>query len=668
MGLAAPLWLLGLLTVALPLYLHLLRRSSSRPQPFASLMLFEPHQPGTERRRRLRYPLLLSLRLALLALLALAFAGPYVRGRLLAVPPDRLLVLVIDDSASMAARSGAGTRLQQAQRAALAVARSRRGGDRVQVLALDSRVHVLTQPLGDTGAVAAAVDAVTPTDARGSFALLGAVPGALARDAHTPVEIHLFSDLQATGMPADLSELQLPPGVRLVLHPVGGAAPNWTVESVDAPAQVWDPRPARIQAVIAGFGTPAATRTATLFIDGRQAGRAQVAVPAGGRSVASFTAVAIPFGLSRGVVRIDAADALPADDEYDFVMQRAERVHGLFVHQSADTRSPLYFGAAAGAASEAAVQLGDIAVQQLPRQDLAGVSFVILDDVAQLPPLQERRLEAYVRAGGAVLVSLGPAAAQRRDIPVFGGRIGALRRYEGPGQFAVVGQADAAYPPAGSLGEWSGVRFFYAARVDPAGARVGLALADGTPLLMEKRLGAGRVLLFASGFDNLTNDLPLHPVFVAFADRLLRHLAGRPERAAARTVGDYVELRAAGERGSVDVREPDGNRPLSLDQAGKLSSWQLQRAGFYDLQYADGRRDVVAANLPRLESDLRPAPPETLALWQAQARSGAAAAAAGTGSEQPRSLWWYAMAAALALVLLESVVAGRYLGTQRDAP
>ena len=36
-------------------------------------------------------------------------------------------------------------------------------------------------------------------------------------------------------------------------------------------------------------------------------------------------------------------------------------------------------------------------------------------------------------------------------------------------------------------------------------------LTDGTPLLLEKQIGEGHVLLFTSGLENLTNDLPLHP-------------------------------------------------------------------------------------------------------------------------------------------------------------
>ena len=91
MGFLAPAFLVGALAIGLPLYLHLLRRKTTNPQPFSSLMLFEPQQQSTARRRRLRYWLLLSMRLALLLLLAMTFAEPYVTQLLPGGTRDELL-------------------------------------------------------------------------------------------------------------------------------------------------------------------------------------------------------------------------------------------------------------------------------------------------------------------------------------------------------------------------------------------------------------------------------------------------------------------------------------------------------------------------------------------------------------------------------------------------
>ena len=79
MGLFAPWFLAGAAAVGLPIYLHLLRRHSTTPRPFGSLMFFEPRTQSSIRHRRLRYLLLLSLRMLLLVLLAVAFANPFVK-------------------------------------------------------------------------------------------------------------------------------------------------------------------------------------------------------------------------------------------------------------------------------------------------------------------------------------------------------------------------------------------------------------------------------------------------------------------------------------------------------------------------------------------------------------------------------------------------------------
>ena len=62
----------------------------------------------------------------------------------------------------------------------------------------------------------------------------------MAETVHTPMELHLFSDMQEPNMPGNFADMVMPGNVALVLHRVGptAAVPNWTVESVQAPAQL----------------------------------------------------------------------------------------------------------------------------------------------------------------------------------------------------------------------------------------------------------------------------------------------------------------------------------------------------------------------------------------------------------------------------------------------
>jgi len=208
MGFLAPAFLFGALAVGVPLYLHLLRRNTSIPLPFSSLMFFEKQAPNAVRRRRLRHWLLLALRLAVLLFLALAFAEPYLTRALPGVAPEKLLLVAIDDSFSMRA----GTRLEDAKRQALELLSAKRAGDRAQVLSLEARVHLLTQTTQDMRTLRDAVNGIQPGDSRTNYGTLVSVVKSISENEHVPVEVHLFSDLQKTAMPASFSELTLPSG------------------------------------------------------------------------------------------------------------------------------------------------------------------------------------------------------------------------------------------------------------------------------------------------------------------------------------------------------------------------------------------------------------------------------------------------------------------------
>ena len=687
MGFLAPAFLFGALAVGVPLYLHLLRRNTSTPMPFSSLMFFERRPQSAVQRRRLRYWLLLALRLAVLLMLALAFAEPYLSRSIAGIVPEKLMLLVVDDSFSMRA----GMRLEEAKRQALAVLDQRRSSDRAQVLSLGAQVHVLTQATQDTRSLREALESIQPGDSRASFGTLATVVRSIADSEKVPVDVHLFSDLQRTGMPPSFGEMALPATVSLQLHAVGGSpSPNWTVESVAAPRQVWDPRTAHIQAVIAGYGTPAAARTVSFIINGKTVSTQRVNVPASGRATAELDSLDLPYGPSRGSVRIDAADTLAADDELLFVIERSDRKIGLFIHQPADTRSPVYFGSALTAAAQTSVALDKVTVDRLADTDPAQYSFVIVSDVESLPSGFADRLLQYVRRGGSALVALGTASGQQKQIPLFGGDILSLHNYSRESErFAGVGEANTTYPAAGSPEEWEGVRFFYAATVDERGARVGVRLQDRTPLLLEKPIGEGRVVLFTSGFDNLTNDLPLHPVFVAFVERAVRYLTGGEVESSARRVDELLQLRTQREAAAVGVEviDPSGQRGLTLQTSASAQTYPLSRTGFYEVRLANGRHDLVAANSDRRESDLTPMPNDVLALWRGGspaegAHSGtpgyasappAAPAAPLSGAATPSStlkssLWWYAISGLLILALAESLLGSGYLGTLRDEP
>lgn len=663
MGLFAPLFLLGMGALAAPLYFHLLRRQTTSPRPFSSLMFFEPRTQASMRHRRLRYWWLLALRLALLALLVLAFADPYVLRPAASVASQRLTLLVVDHSFSMRA----GNRLAQAK--ADALARLAEATGRAQVMALGSRLEVLTQPTSDHAALRAAIEGIEPSDERADFATLAR--GMRALGASAPVALELFSDFKQSSMPTSFNDLQLPANIALTPHRVGQAAPNWTITSLQAPARVWgspkETKPGRVEAVVSGFRTPAATLEVALLVNGQTVSTQRVAVAASGSARVVFDTLAPPYGWSRGEVRLENAhDALAADDAADFTVQRADPARVLFVHSAGDTRSPLYFSAALGAnTGDAAYTVESASAAAAADRVLANYAFVVLSDLPSIPSGFDANLATYLRGGGGVFVAAGTAAGAAGILPALQGSENLASRP------LTAGSSDGSHPATALLGDWPGIHFYFANRFAPGDARVVARLADQTPILMDRKIGEGHVLLFASGLDDLTNDFPVHPAFVAFVRESARYLAGdATEAASSRLVDEYLTLRTAKEAGvGVEVTDPSGQRPFTLAQAATAQTLQMDQAGFYQLRLANGRQQVVAANPDRRESDLTAISGEDLDLWRGNGSgSGSSAAAAAPTSSQkvPVDLWWYVMLMLLAAAVAESIMAAKYLSVRTD--
>jgi hypothetical protein len=670
MGLFAPWFLAGLVGVALPLYLHLLKRHKTPPRPIPSLMFYESRVVSSTRHRRLHYLLLLALRLAVLLLVILAFANPFINRNPAALRSNRRMLVVVDNSFSMRA----GKRLDDAKDAAMNVIAGK-GAVRAQVASFGSQLRLLTQPVEDQAVLRAAVQAIQPGDSHGNFGELARAVRATAESSRVPIELHLISDMQRADLAGNFSDMALPANVKLVTHAVvSRAEPNWTVESVDAPGQVWgrDAKPIHAQAVIAGFGTPAAQRIVSLVVNGKTTATKTIAVPANGRATVDFPALMVPYGFSQCEVKIDHADSLPGDDLRRFAVERSDPQKALFIHNYGDSRSSFYVGAALSAAAQSAFILESINVNEAADRKPSNYSFVILSDVNSVPPLLENSLTGYVRSGGSVMITAGTSAGARSQIPIFGAHITATRDYSRvPGRFMTVGSADSSFAAVAKADGWSGVKFFYALDVDPGDARVIVRLGDQTPLLMEKRIGEGRVLLLTSGLDNLTNDFPLDPAFVPFVEQTARYLSGTERQGGSRTVDAFLELRNAKERGQgVEVTDPGGKRPLSLGEAASAQSIQLTEAGYYQLRLANGRQDEVGVNPDPKESALDVIPEDLLSLWRGESSEEAAAAhqSASAAAERkvPQTMWWYVMLLVLVSAVAESALASRYLGTQRE--
>ncbi|MEO8027071.1 MAG: BatA domain-containing protein, partial [Bryobacteraceae bacterium] len=591
MGFLSPWFLGGLLAVGLPLWMHLLKQHKTIPQLFSSLMFFEKRTQSSVKHRRLRYLALLALRLALIILLALLFANPFYRRTLAAGEGNQAAVIVVDHSFSMRA----GDRLEKAKQQALAAIRGLAPGRPARILALGSTVEALTQVSSDKGELGAAVESIQPGDGRGSYGELVKTLKSLA--ASGPLEVRFFTDLQRSAMPPSFTDLRMPDNSKLILQSVGNeTAPNWAVENVAAPRHIYDPKKARVQVTIAGYGTPAAKKTVSLVLNGKPLATKTVDVPAGGRATAEFLGIDAPYGFNKGEVTVDGNDALAADDRFLFSSERGDPRKALLIHDGRQARSAVYVRAAIDASSEAAFQIESLTDDQAANADLSKFAWILLADLAAPPPALDRNLLAFVKRGGGVLITMGPGSASRprtllADDPIDGSRYAAR---EGD-LFQTAGEIDTGHPALRKVGKFEGVKFYQSVRVRPEHSRVLAKMADQSALLLERKIGEGRVLTLTSSLDNISNDFPLHASFVPFMEQSANYLAGLEEQSGTIVVGSFVELRSdKSQAAAAEVTGPDGKRVLSLQEATTAPNFQVREEGFYELKRPNGRQELIA--------------------------------------------------------------------------
>jgi hypothetical protein len=686
----APAFLLGLLAIGVPIWLHRVARANPTQHPFASLMFVEASETQRTAKRTLRYWLLLSLRILLLIALVLAFAGPLLSERVApAVDANaRLHAIVIDKSLSMQH----GDRWQRALAEAEGVLDGLRSSDRVLLATAEGRRVAVLQsstPAGAAGTLRAAVRGLEPGIERLDYGLAMSTADNWLGSPRPPVVMHLISDLQRSAAPLRFADLEPPPQAQLVLHDVGNAAAE-NVFIQDAHLTTVDTR--SLEVTVRGAAAKPQKRQVRLTIDGKEYARREVELPAGAVAPAVaaieteggdvtpdfarqllaspaakvlFSDLQLAAGSHRIEVSLDPADALPQDDRFYAVLEHADP-KALLVAPDTRTDDVAYFAAAIGSLAAPTLNVEERAPEAIGTGALTGYSLLVVADVGTLSDVQSKRIKEYVAAGGSVLATIGTGAAPSPGPLLEGWRIG-----EPEQRGAVVGDIATTHPVLRDAGDWHSVRFFRHRAVQVGkDDRVLIAYENGAPLLVERTIGAGRVLVLTAPIERNWNDLAIHPLFVRFIAESARYLVRGDASAASTTVGSVV-LTGLTAAGGGQIFDPRGERVLGLAQTAAADRLIPDQTGFYEIRGNDGVR-WVAVNVDARESDLAPLPATFVQRWRAmqvrKAAPAAAAAAPTTAEAKPLSLGPAVLWLAAALLLAELLLANRYLAIRRETP
>lgn len=668
MSFLTPFFLLGGLALAAPIIFHLIRRTTRERITFSSLMFLLPTPPRLSKRSRLEHWFLLLLRCLALALLVLGFSRPFFPQAALddptAAKPKRVVVL-LDTSASMR-RSGVW---QSARERAEAVVRRAGPADQVALFTFDrgTRAVLPFEEWNRTAAgdrVALMVSRLGATSPSWAGTQLGnaliAAAEALAendgKQAPGPREVVLVSDLQAGSRLDALQAYEWPKGIHLSVEAI--TARNLTNAGLQLVAEGADASRAADAVVRVRVSNSADARREQFTV-----GWAQTAAPT--EFVGAGINIYVPPGQSRVVAvpvpkGLDGLDriVLRGDDE-DFdntvyvippVQQRIEMLW-LGGEAADDVRQPLFFlRRALSDTPRLAVQVTARAITApLLPSELEGANAVFVTEA--LPAEQAAALRTQLRAGKTIIFAPKSAAA--------GATLGALLDREGmtlsevkPANYAMFGDIDFKHPLFAPFADprfsdFTKIHFWKYRKFDAAAApdtRVVARFDSGDPAITESAVGKGRVIFLATGWQPDDSQLAVSSKFVPLLWSLLDLGGGTTAPPLQWLVGDSAPLPAGAKEREIRFTAPGiqeakvGDRTVrfavNLDanesRTAALSGDELERLGV-------PITSAATAAVPTAEKQL-----------QLQ----------GMEAESRQKLWRWLIAATLAILVMESALAG----------
>ena len=588
MQFAAPMMLAGAAAISIPIVLHLFYRARYKPLPWAPMHFLRQAIEQTSRRLRFQEWLLLLLRCLAIVLLALALARPGWSGSSMSSRGQAVdAVFLVDVSYSMGAMDGEVRRLDRAKEAAQAVLDTLPPLSSIQVVTFADRAWwVGPQQRYNWDQARQLLQGLEPTAL--STDLLPGLEAALeAAQSGTAAakEFYIFTDLQRLGwdrqaeaLRGKMEQLRQLGSIVLVhcAHPQRRPA-NVTVESVQ-----W-------------VGTIPHTRTRVPFtILLRNSGQVpvrglRVALEIDDRSVEKDAVqldqiepgqtypVTLTGGLEEAGVRLVQAriqgDELPGDNLHLTTLLVRDKVRVLLVDGTPNPDDPLQAGdhfvrtalnptgnpdyfietESVGAVEAGPRHLdGKDAVYLLnaplrsPENPVRGLSPEFLDELAR-----------FVQRGGGLIIAagdhvdpkqytevLGPSGRDLLPLPLKGYHLTSEKKpYRLSAPSVAVDSFLADFRKPGYAEALERLALFRMLAVEePGPGRVLIRDTDGRPYLLQRRLGAGEVLLITSSLDERWCNFSADPgsFHVPLAMLTIKHLTGLKQPGGVLTAGETL--------------------------------------------------------------------------------------------------------------------------------
>lgn len=649
-----PLYLLGAAALAVPILLHLRRRPPTEHLEFSSLMFLEKSPERMTRRTRLERWLLLALRCLALLLLAFAFGRPFLTSIQLPSEKTRLTraVILIDRSASMQ-REGLRDQAIEAARTAIGKFAST---DEVAIAFFDQDFTLASDlpalaGMGSTARTAALESIIVaeypfPTWLGTDLgkAMVAAANLLLTADATLAAntrEIVLISDFQQGAKRDQFRENPWSEDVKvrcLPVTPVKNGNLSLALAATPPRSNIDEAEVYRVRITNA---VDSDTAQATLAWKGfPNTALTTLVAPGTGRILSSPPR---PPGAERGTLEI-SGDAHPFDNEVHVSPVQPRPLRILFTGDASDSGSagsPLFYLRRALQPTPALTPI--VTEAPIPTTEaLTENEVVVLTDT--WTPETGAALHLFAKNGGLIL-AIPSAQTTSEAFAALTGEPDWTLSEAVVDDYAMLADLDFEHPvllpfARAQIRDFTKVRFWKhrTLTMTPSDSSRIVATFDGkSPALIEHRVGNGAIFAFLAGWRPAESQLALSSKFVPLLFSIFDHAGYSIRSAPTLYVGEttykkpgFYEEENHGQKRLVAVNlDPSEGRVTPFDPAV----------------------DFAALGIPLLDDIETEVLPELSGTEKIQAES--------QQKEAKQKLWKWLILIALALLLLETWLAGR---------
>jgi len=666
-----PLFLLGLLAALIPIAIHLIRKEKPPKVMFSTIRFLKKTSKKLILFQHIQQWLLLLLRSAVIALLVFAFARPLFDpavARLLDADPMSA-VIMLDVSMSMHYEDN----FDRAKQEALDILDGMTSGDEVALISFSNAATMVRELSTDIDSVRSLINSLDEPGYGTTRYMpnLRLADQLLENSRYENRAIYLLSDFQDVGMDNAEEGWKLAPGTAFTgIDVAAEESSNLALTDVRSPEQLLeDAAEQQILARVRSTGTLYLEQgDVSLYVDGELIERVPVDLADRSEQVVTFTASFDAQGTHDGEVRV-TGDNFVVDNSYFFTVDVLPKIRVLLVNGEASDDwfddEGHWFGLAVSSAAQSPFLLQTIEPAELSPASLRQNDVAVLLNVGNLSTGQAAAMESYVREGGSLLLAPGDKVTPEVFNRQFAGIAPAViqsRGQLGLDDYLVIADFDRRHPILSQLSsDWS-ARFQNHWSLLPDEAADVLMQFDNTePALLERSVGEGNVILFASSLDLEWNNLALQGLFLPFVHETLRHLVQQNPKQRAYQIGDSLDLDPSGTAENIEAIDAAGN---AIQFANDNFVTTATTPGMINAR-VDGNPVNFAVNIIPEESNFNRTPvanlydqiinPDTEPNQSREVRT----AQLIEELERPQRVWWWILSLTMLLILTEAFVANR---------